>query len=81
MLGAAFSASLSSDTSHAGRFTGNITVTPPSTASSPYPFIPGTTPPTTFSVSLYQANRSQAFVVETDNHANAIGQVLQQVLP
>jgi hypothetical protein len=81
MLGAALSASLSADASHAGRYTGTVTVNPASTAISPYPFIPGTTPPTTFNVSLYQANGSQAFIVETDNKANAVGRTLQQTLP
>jgi hypothetical protein len=80
MLGAALSSSLSADSSHAGRYTGSITVNPASNAVSPYPFIPGTTPPTTFNVSLYQASNSQAFIVETDTKANSNGiLVLQQL--
>jgi len=81
MLGAAVSATLSADASHAGRYAGSVTLTPPSASVSPYPFIPGTTPPTTFNVSIYQANASQAFIVETDNQANTFGRILQQNLP
>jgi len=81
MLGAALSASLAADASHAGRYTGSITVTPPAAAVSPYSFIPGITPPTTFGFSLYQANASQALGVETDNKANVTGRVVQQNLP
>jgi hypothetical protein len=81
MLGAALTGSLTADTAHAGRSTGTITVGLPAGAASPYSFIPGATTPTTFNVSAYQANSSQAFVVETDNKANIAGRMVQQVLP
>jgi hypothetical protein len=81
MLGAALSSSLSADAAHAGRSTGAITVGLPPGAASPYSFIPGASTPTTFNVSVYQANNSQAFVVETDNKANITGRMVQQVLP
>lgn len=79
MIGAAFSASVSADAAHVGRSTGNVTVTQPasSTTGTPYPFIPSSP----FSVALYATGNAQAFVVETDTHANLMGHVLLQQLP
>lgn len=64
---------------NAGHFTGGLTVTPPAVTGS-YSFIPGATTPTTFTVSIYQASVSQAFVIETDTQANAEGVLVQQVI-
>jgi hypothetical protein len=79
MIGAGLSGSFAADTTHSstGRYTGSFTVTPPSTATSPYPFIPGSA----FTVAIYPTGNSQAFIVETDKQSSIIGRILQQILP
>ena len=79
MFGGVLTGTFTKDATNAGRFTGTITVTPPAVAGS-YPFIPGAATPTTFSVSIYQATVSQAFVVETDTQANSEGVLVQQAI-
>lgn len=64
---------------NAGHSTGGFTVTPPAVTGS-FSFIPGATTPTTFTVSIYQASASQAFVIETDTKANVEGLLVQQVI-
>jgi len=79
MLNAPLSGSFAADASHHGRYTGSFTVAPP-TGGTPYPFIPGVNP-STFSVSLYQAGPSQAFIVQNNATASIIGRILFQQLP
>jgi len=63
----------SADNDNPGRLTGSMTVTTPSLAA--YPFISSSA--TTFHVSYYQINASQAFVIETDSSANVSGYLIQ----
>jgi hypothetical protein len=65
-----------------GRYIGSFTVT---SLVGGYSFLTGSitasATPATFSVAIYQATTSQAFVVETDAHAITTGQMVQQNLP
>jgi hypothetical protein len=81
MLGAPLSGTFAIDGAHPGRATGSFTVAVPPTAVSPYPFIPGLTPPVTFNVAFYQVSNNEAFIVETDSHANVSGYLVLQQLP
>src|ERR1700741_4168902 len=73
MLGAPLSGAFTVDGNNPGRATGSFTVAVPPTAVSPYPFIPGLTPPVTLTVAFYQVSNNQAFIVETDTQANVSG--------
>jgi hypothetical protein len=76
MLNATFTGTYQADTTFSGHFTGAFTIPTPTGG---YPFI---TPSTnTFSVSIYQASSTQAFIVQTDTSANSIGRIIQLQLP
>jgi hypothetical protein len=81
MLGAPLSGTFAIDGVHPGRATGSFTVAIPPTAVSPYPFIPGLTPPVTLNVAFYQVSNSEAFIVENDTQANVSGYLVLQQLP
>jgi len=74
--GAPFTGSFAADGANPGRFTGSFSIPTPMSG---YPFIPPSA--TTLNVSFYQANSSQAFVIQTDNTANISGYLVQQRLP
>lgn len=78
MIDAGLSGSFAPDTAHAStsRYTGSLTVAPPTTGTT-YPFIPGSA----FTVAIYPASNSQAFIVETDTKSSIIGRILEQILP
>jgi hypothetical protein len=78
VLGAGLTGSFAKDSANTGRFTGNLSVAP---TVGGYPFIPGAASPTVLNVSYYQANGSQAFVVETDMLASIEGTLIQLQLP
>ena len=81
MLGAPLSGAFTVDGNNPGRAIGSFTVAVPPTAVSPYPFIPGLTPPVTLTVAFYQVSNNQAFIVETDTQANVSGYLVLQQLP
>jgi len=80
-IGAGLEGTFTADSLNPGRYTGTLIVT---TLASGYSFLTGsplgggTTTP--FSVAIYQATASQAFVVETDTQSLAAGQMLKQNL-
>jgi hypothetical protein len=74
--GAPFTGTFAADSANPGRFTGSFSIPTPMTG---YPFIPPSV--TTLNVSFYQANGSQAFVIQTDSTANISGYLVQQLLP
>jgi hypothetical protein len=78
VFGSGLTGTFVNDSANTGHFTGNFSVAP---TTGGYPFIPGAPSPTVFNVSFYQANGSQAFVVETDTLANIEGTLIQQQLP
>lgn len=80
MLGAPLSGSFAPDGNHPGRAFGSLKIDDPPAAVNPYPFIPGLTPPLTFSVAFYPVNNSEAFIIETDTQANVSGYLVQQQL-
>jgi hypothetical protein len=82
MLGAPLSGTFTADLTNSGRYTATFGVTSPAGGYS-YPAATSTAAATisTFSVAIYQATPSQAFVVETDTNAITLGQMIQQNLP
>ncbi|HUC52823.1 MAG TPA: hypothetical protein VMR90_02175 [Candidatus Cybelea sp.] len=78
-----FTGSYAADSANNGHFTGTFNI--PTPAANPpaltttYPFILPST--NIFSVSIYQASGSQAFIVQTDATANVSGFLIQQQLP
>jgi hypothetical protein len=82
MLGAPLSGTFTADLTNSGRYTGAFSVTSLAGGYS-YPAATSTAAATisTFSVVIYQATPSQAFVVETDTSAITLGQMVQQNLP
>jgi hypothetical protein len=68
----------STDNQNPGRLTGSMTVLTPGLVAS-YPFISSSA--TTFHVSYFQINPSQAFVIQTDSSANVSGYLIRQLLP
>jgi hypothetical protein len=76
------SGTFTADPNHSGRYTGSLSVT---SLASGYSYPTAVSTPTatknTFNVAIYQATTSQAFVIETDNQAITIGQIVQQNLP
>jgi hypothetical protein len=81
MLGAPLSGTFAPDGNHPGRAFGSLKIDDPPAAVNPYPFIPGLTPPLTFSVSFYRVSNSEAFIVETDTQGNVSGFLVLQQLP
>ena len=81
MLGGPLSGTFSINSGHPGRATGSVTVGPPSTAPTPYGFIPPATGSVTLSVVFYQVSATESFIVETDTQANVSGYLVQQQLP
>ena len=81
MLGGPLAGTFSIDSGHPGRASGSFIVGPPSTALSPYGFIPPATGSVTLDVAIYRAGSSESFVVESDTAANASGYLIQQQLP
>jgi len=80
VVGAALAAAFLRDATNLGHFTGSFSINAPSGASS-YPLIPGAGRNTSFNVSYYQANASQAFLIETDSQADIDGALVLQRLP
>ena len=83
MLQSPFTGSYAADSNNAGHFTGTFNV--PTPAANP-PLLPTTysfiLPSTnTFNVSIYQANGSQAFLIQTDATASVSGLLMLQQLP
>jgi hypothetical protein len=75
VLGAPITGSWVADTFNQGRATGSVTIVTPS-STGVYPFIPST-----FNVTYYRINSSQAFVLQTDASASSSGFIFQQLLP
>jgi hypothetical protein len=76
MLNAPFTGTYLADAAFTGHYTGTFNIPAPAGG---YPFIIPST--SMFNVSIYQASSAQAFVVETDTHANSVGRIIQQQLP
>ena len=78
VLGASVTGSSVEDAVNQGRATGNITIPTPSTSGA-YPFISPAAP--SFSVTFYQINISQAYVLQTDTSASSSGFLIHQLIP
>jgi hypothetical protein len=78
VLGGSVTGSFVADPLNQGRATGAFTIPTPGFAGA-YPFISSAA--SSFNVTYYRINRSQAFVLETDTSASTSGFLIQQLLP